>query len=59
MYDGHNLYKTVPEKINANTIIVAKIPHLILAIQVDFIFHAGVLEYYIKCIFGAFIPHEK
>ena len=46
MYDGHKLYKTVPEKINANTLIVATIPHLIRAIQVDFICHAGVLEYH-------------
>ena len=45
MYDGHKLYKTVPEKINANTLIVAKIHYLIRAIQVDFICHAGVLTY--------------
>ena len=42
MYDGH---KTVPEKINASTLIIAKIPHLIRVIQVDFICHAGVLKY--------------
>ena len=34
----------VPEKINANTLTLAKIPHLICAIQVDLICHAGVLE---------------
>ena len=46
MYDGHKLYKTVPEMIHANTLIIAKIPHDIDAIQVDFICHAGVVEYH-------------
>ena len=46
MYDGHKLYKTLPEKINVNTLIVAKIPHLIRANKVDFICHVGVLEYH-------------
>ena len=53
IHDGHKLYKTIPEKINANTLIDAKIPHLIRANKVDFICHAGVVY------FGAFIPHEK
>ena len=42
MYDSHKLYKMVPERINARNLIIAKIPHLIRAIQVDFISHAGV-----------------
>ena len=46
MYDGHKLYKTVPEKKNANTLIVAKIPHLIRANTVDFICHACVMKYH-------------
>ena len=45
MFDGHKLYKMVPEKMNANTLIIAKIDHFIRAIQVDFICYAGVLEY--------------
>ena len=44
MYDGHKLYKTVPEKINATTLIVAKIPYRIRDIQVDLICHVGVLK---------------
>ena len=45
LYDGLKLYKTKPEKINANTLIIAKIPHLTRAIQVDFLCHAGVLKF--------------
>ena len=44
MYDGLKLCKTIPDKINATTLIVAKIPFPIRAIQVDFICHACVLE---------------
>ena len=33
MYDGHKLYKTVPEKKNANILIVAKSPILFVPIK--------------------------
>ena len=36
----------VPEKINANTLTLAKIPNLIHAIQVDHMCHVGVQEYH-------------
>ena len=45
MINGHKLYKTVPEKINANTLHPCKNPALFHAIQLDLIGHAGVLEY--------------
>ena len=50
----------VPEKINVNTLIIAKILHLIRAIQEDLILPCWCTGISLNLVyFGALIPHEK